>query len=58
MQAYFNGLPNMIKAFTYTHKGGLNSDPPYTFMSIVRGGSNTLKGGLPPRLPRQIDHWM
>ena len=31
VQAYFNGLPNMIKTFTYTHKGVLNSDPPITF---------------------------
>ena len=32
-------------------KGGLNTDPPYKFKNLVKGGSRTFKGGLNPPDP-------
>ena len=37
-------------------KGGLNTDPPYKFKNLVKGGSRTFKGGLNPPTPQQIEH--
>ena len=58
VQAYFNGLPNMIRNLYLHSQRGVKQRPPYNFLSLVKGGSRTFKGGLNPPTPWQIDHWL
>jgi len=39
------------KTFSYTDKGGFNSDPPIIFLAFSKGDQIFLKGVKPPQTP-------